>query len=162
LTRRSSGYRLPGAIAATVEALEIEREGGDEMRQAISLNNLADFAAEAGDHVEARRWLAECFALAGRLGYREVEAHALVTCARIALAEHDPVEAARMASAADAAFAEAGVEMPGVEDELFASLKKEVRGLLGDDEYARARAEAPSGRFAAPVASRPHGALRAI
>jgi hypothetical protein len=123
LTRRSSGYRLPGAIAATVEALEIEREGGDEMRQAISLNNLADFAAEAGDHVEAT---------------------------------------ARMASAADAAFAEAGVEMPGVEDELFASLKKEVRGLLGDDEYARARAEAPSGRFAAPVASRPHGALRAI
>ena len=145
---------IPGAIAATTEALELEREGGDEMRQAISLNNLGDFAAEAGDLAEARHWLDECFELADRIGYREVIAHALVTCARIALAEDDPAEAARMAAAADAVFAEAGVQMPGVEGENFAALKDEARSLLGDDAYARARAEAPSGRFAAPAPRR--------
>jgi len=128
-------------IALTVEALELERELGDEQRETVSLNNLGSFAAEIGEHEEARRWLGECADLALRIGYREVIAHALVTYARIALAESDPAEAARFATAADVVFGDIGSEMPGVEGERFSVLKDEARGLLGDEEYARIRTE---------------------
>ena len=128
-------------IALTVEALELEREVGDKQRQTISLNNLGSFAAEAGDHEEARRWLCECSELALEIGYREVIAYALVTHAKIALAETDPVEAARVAAAADLVFADIGSEMPGFEGERFSELKDGLRSELGDEEYERIRAE---------------------
>ena len=134
-----------GGIALTLEALELEREVGDKQRQAISLNNLGSFAAETGEHDEARRWLGECAELSLEIGYREVIAHALVTHAKIALAESDPAEAARIAAAADVVFADLGSEMPGVEGERFAELKDEVRSQLGDDEYARIREEVETG-----------------
>jgi predicted ATPase/DNA-binding SARP family transcriptional activator len=131
-----------GAAAAyTLEALEVQRLLGDEQRQAISLNNLASFAADAGDHADARRRLDECLELALRLGYREVVAHALVTRARIALAEGDVAETVRAAAAADAVFAEAGVQMPGSEGERFAELKDEARAAVGEDAYAALAAE---------------------
>jgi predicted ATPase/DNA-binding SARP family transcriptional activator len=134
-----------GGIALTIEALELEREVGDKQRQTISLNNLGSFAAEAGDHEEARRWLGECAGLALEIGYREVIAHVLVTYAKIALAENDPTEAARIAAAADVVFADLGSEMPGVEGERFAVLKDQVRSVLGDEEYARIRGEVERG-----------------
>jgi predicted ATPase/DNA-binding SARP family transcriptional activator len=133
---------FPSAAAFTLEALELERERGDDMRAAISLNNLASIACEAGDNDDARAWLDECLELAHRIGYREVVAHALVTRARLALNEGDPLDAARAAAAADAAFAEAGAEMAGVEGERFAALKDAIRSSLGAEEYERAYAEA--------------------
>ncbi|HWJ32586.1 MAG TPA: hypothetical protein VNR59_09620, partial [Gaiellaceae bacterium] len=99
-------------------------------------------ACEAGDTDDARAWLDECLELAQRIGYREVVAHALVTRARLALNDGDPVEAARAAGEADTAFAEAGAEMPGVEGERFAALKDEIRSALGEEEYERAYADA--------------------
>jgi tetratricopeptide (TPR) repeat protein len=134
-----------GGIALTVEALELERELGDRQREAVSLNNLGSFAAETGEHEEARRWLGECAELALKIGYREVIAHVLVTHAKIALEESDPVEAARAAAAADVVFADLGSEMPGVEGERFVELKNDMRSLLGDEEYARIRAEVEVG-----------------
>jgi ATP/maltotriose-dependent transcriptional regulator MalT len=131
---------LGAAVAFTMEGLEIQRSLGDEQRQAISLNNLASFAADAGDHDEASRRLDECIELAQRLGYREVVAHALVTRARIAHATGDPEEAARMAADADAVFEDAGVEMAGTEGERFSSLKEEIRAVL------EARVKAPPSR----------------
>jgi predicted ATPase len=132
-------------IALTIEALELEREVGDKQRQAISLNNLGSFAAETGEHDEARRWLGECAEVALEIGYREVIAHALVTHARLALAQGDAAEAARIATAADVVFADLGSEMPGVEGERFAELKAETRSLLGDEEYERLRTEVEGG-----------------
>lgn len=133
---------LATARDVTVESLVLGREVGDEQRQAISLNNLGGYAAEAGDHEEARHWLGECIELARKLGYREVLAHALVTHARMALSEGDAAEAARYAAAADHIFEEAGVEMPGVEGELFAALKEAACAQLGAGAYAAVRAEA--------------------
>ena len=81
---------------------------GDKQRQAISLNNLGSFAAETGEHEEARRWLGACVELSLEIGYREVVAHALVTHAKIALAESDPAEAARIAAACRPRVGDAG------------------------------------------------------
>jgi predicted ATPase len=80
--RRRPAPRLRTAIAVTNEALALQREVGDAQRQATSLFNLATFALDSGDPDAARSWLRECFAVASRLGYKEVLAYALAVAAR--------------------------------------------------------------------------------
>ncbi len=77
----------PAPSPSPSEAHDLQREVGQDIGRAISLNNLGGFAVDTGDFAEAREWLRECVKLGIRLGYKEVLAHALSTYARMAAAD---------------------------------------------------------------------------
>jgi predicted ATPase/DNA-binding SARP family transcriptional activator len=128
--------------ALVVESLALARARGSELDVGQALCHLGVIALQAGRADEARAPLEESLAIAQRLGYREAAAYSLSALAALAVAKNELPQAARFLAAADALLDEIGTtRLPFISD-LDATTRTAVIGTLGDDAFARMRAEA--------------------
>jgi len=136
--------RLEEAAQTIEEALTLQHGRGelDLDAVAISVHNLARIRLALGDRDEARRLIAECFDLAQRVGFREVIAYGVEMVAELALAAGDLERALRMLALSESLFAQIGTQMQGEEQQDYERTLADVRGRLGDDALAAARAAA--------------------
>jgi predicted ATPase len=127
------------AEAPLLEALGIQRQLGEQFNGANTLHNLAEMRCDLGDFAGARRAFAECLRMRTALGSREDLGASFSTLARIALGEHRHALAAALFAAMQRALEELE---PQQSDATRARDEEEIanlRELLGDEGFARAR-----------------------
>jgi predicted ATPase/DNA-binding SARP family transcriptional activator len=128
--------------ALVEESLALARDCGSELDVGQALCHLGVIALQAGHPDEAREPLKESLAIAQRLGYREAAAYSLSGLASLAVAENELPRAARLLAAADSLLDELGTtRLPFIGD-LDATTRRAVLQILGQEGFARLRAEA--------------------
>jgi predicted ATPase/DNA-binding SARP family transcriptional activator len=136
------------------EAIAIQRARADLDALAISLHNRGQTKLALHDTAGAQADLAESFAVARSLGYREVIAHCLGTAADLALTRNDPVRAAQLVGAADEEFAALGVAPAGGDKETRERVLASLADTLGAEQLEASRREGaalPHEELVAPV-----------
>jgi tetratricopeptide (TPR) repeat protein len=123
------------------EALALMRELGDRRGIALSLNNLGDVARDRGDYAAARALHEESLAIGRELGDRAI-AWILESFAMLALREGATRNrAARLLGAAEALREAIGAPLSPGERPDHDRAVAAVRGELGEEAFAAARAE---------------------
>ena len=117
-------------------AVAEQRGRGDLDGMAISLHNLARSRLALGELDAARANLDETFAVAERLGYRELIAYSLESAGELAFADDDRQRAIRLLGASAALFDAIGVELSGAERAGYDRILAVVTESLGEDRVA--------------------------
>jgi hypothetical protein len=108
---------------------------------AWSLHNLAGLALDVGDAALARRALVESASLRTAIGEHPAMIRALPLLAGLAMLEARPVQAVRLAGAAQALRDAMGVRLPAMERTALQRALDQARGSLGEGSFAAAVAE---------------------
>ncbi|MCW2964599.1 MAG: Transcriptional regulator [Actinomycetia bacterium] len=132
---------LEQSISYGDEAIAIQRARDDLDALAISLHNRGHTKVALSDLTGAQTDLAESFAVARSLGYREVIAHCLGTAAELALARDDALRAAQLVGASDEEFAALGVTPAGEELETRERVLVALAEALGAEQLEASRRE---------------------
>lgn len=129
------------------ESLAIARAADLELDVGQALCHLGVIALQADRADEARAPLAESLEIARKLTYREAAAYSISGLAAVAVAEDDLARAGELLAAADALFDDVGTSRLPFIDDVDARTRAAVVEALGDEGFARARAEAGESTF---------------
>jgi predicted ATPase len=125
--------QYPRATELLQRALSISRSSGSERGSSVCLMNLADAERHAGDFLSSRRHFDEGFALARKLGIREVVVETLYGLAFLACAVGDHVWAGRLIGAAQREGDEFGHSFEDHDRDEFERTMAILRQHLGDN-----------------------------
>jgi predicted ATPase/class 3 adenylate cyclase len=128
------------ARQALAESLVLARELGEETQQAAALFMLAELDLLAGDHDLAETQIRESLAVYTRMENDRDRAECLVVLAGVAAAKGSFEEAARLLGAADTLRGDAPLDL--YELPVLERFQPDLEAALGEDEFARLRAEA--------------------
>jgi non-specific serine/threonine protein kinase len=145
------------AAALSRESVEVFKALGDKQGVALSLVTLGAAEYHLGSQVEATALHQQSFALFSELENRRGIADCLEVLAMLARAQDQPVQAARLFGAAEAALEEIGSSMRPAQNPRYGAYVAEIRDNLGDDRFqaawAEGRALRPEDAMAAALAS---------
>jgi predicted ATPase len=126
------------ALSLFQRALTASRAWGSDRGTSISLMNLSESERKLGDYASARRHLEESFALARRLGIREVEVESLYGLAAVATSAGEHQKAAVLLGAAQREGEEFGHVLEGYDQGVYDQTMAELKEHLGDSALERA------------------------
>jgi predicted ATPase/DNA-binding SARP family transcriptional activator len=129
------------AVRYHADAIEAARRASDADGAAVSLHNLGRSELALGRSEQALDALRESFAIAQRLGYREVTAYCLSGFAELATLDGDATRAAMLLGASEKVFSEIGAIPSPDEIEAQQRVKECIANVLGAGRVDELRAE---------------------
>ena len=128
-----------------MRALDLLRAQNRTQDVALVLSNLAQVELARNRHAEALAFVRESAALAGKVGFPQVQAACLVNMAALLAAKGDGAEGASLLGAFEKSVEDIGYRPAGSDEKTYAATVDAVAGLLGDD--ARTAAAAAGARM---------------
>jgi tetratricopeptide (TPR) repeat protein len=121
-------------------SMELVQRVGDDEGMAESLRLLGSVAVVRGEHARAGELFARSLRLSVEIGFPESVAYCLSGVAQVAVATGESARAATLLGAAESILEAIGMPMLSVEHGLHEEAAAAARRLLGDEEFAAARA----------------------
>jgi predicted ATPase/class 3 adenylate cyclase len=128
---------LEEALESATRVVELRREQRNTFRLADALTMYAFFLFETGRREDGRDAVAEAFAVQRARGNVTGVASLLLTCARLAIQEGDPVRAARICGAFAVIREQTAVGMTPMEAMRLPLPDDQARSALGEEAFAR-------------------------